>query len=42
LTIIVVGDRAKIEKPLRDLKLGEIQIVPIETVMGPVPVIPAN
>jgi len=42
LTIIVVGDRAKIEKPIRDLKLGETQIVPLDTVMGPVPVIPAS
>lgn len=37
LTLVVVGDRAKIEAGLRGLNLGEIQILTVDDVLGPVP-----
>jgi zinc protease len=37
LAIVVVGDRAKVEQPLRDLGLGSVKVMSIEDVMGPAP-----
>jgi zinc protease len=37
LAIVIVGDRATIEKPLRALNLGTIQILTVDDVMGPAP-----
>lgn len=37
VVIVIVGDRAVIEKPLRALNLGEIRILTVEDVMGPAP-----
>ena len=37
LAIIVVGDRAAIEEPLKKLELGPIRNLSIEDVMGPAP-----
>jgi len=37
LVIIIVGDREKIEKGIRDLNLGEIKNVTIEDILGPKP-----
>ena len=37
LAIVIVGDRATIEKPLRAMNLGTIQILSVDDVMGPAP-----
>jgi zinc protease len=37
LAVVVVGDRATIEAPVRALELGEVKTLTIEDVMGPVP-----
>jgi zinc protease len=36
MAIVVVGDRAVIEKPLRALRLGEVRIVTTDEIFGPV------
>ncbi len=42
LSIVAVGDLSKIEKPVRDLKLGDVKILALDDVMGPAPVIEAQ
>ncbi len=37
MLVVVVGDRAVIEQSLRELKLGEMEILSIEDVLGPPP-----
>ncbi|MEO6325617.1 MAG: pitrilysin family protein [Thermoanaerobaculia bacterium] len=37
LAIVIVGDRATIEKPLQALKLGTFQVLSVDDVMGPAP-----
>lgn len=37
LVIVIVGDRAKIEAPLRALHLGDIRIVTPDDILGPTP-----
>ena len=37
IVIVVVGDRPKIEAPLRALELGALEILTVEDVMGPAP-----
>ena len=37
LAIVIVGDRATIEKPLQALNLGTIQVLSVDDVMGPAP-----
>jgi predicted Zn-dependent peptidase len=39
LALVVVGDRAKVEAPLRALKLGEIRNLTVDEVMGKAPAI---
>ena len=39
MALIVVGDRSKIEAPLRALKLGKTKVLSIDDVMGPAPTI---
>jgi zinc protease len=39
MAIIVVGDRKMIEKGVRGLNLGPIQIMTVEQVLGKVPVV---
>jgi zinc protease len=39
MTIVVVGDRAKVEAGIRALKLGDLTVKSIEGVLGPVPVV---
>lgn len=38
LAIVVVGDRARIEESIRALNLGEITVLTVDDVLGPVPV----
>jgi hypothetical protein len=35
--LVVVGDRAKVEAPLRALNLGELKLLTVEDVMGKPP-----
>ena len=37
IALIMVGDRAKVEGPLRELKIGKIKNLTVEDVMGPAP-----
>jgi len=37
MAVIVVGDLSKIEKGIRALKLGEIKILKVDDILGPVP-----
>ena len=37
LALVVVGDRAKVEAPLRALKLGELKNLSVDDVMGKAP-----
>jgi zinc protease len=37
VAIVVVGDRAKVEAPVRALKLGDVKTLTVEDVMGPPP-----
>ena len=37
IVIVVVGDRAKVEAPLRALELGVLEVLTVEDVMGPAP-----
>ena len=37
VALVVVGDRAKVEAPLRALKLGSLKTLTIDEVMGPAP-----
>ncbi len=37
IVIVVVGDRSKVEAPLRALELGKLEVLTIEDVMGPAP-----
>lgn len=37
VAIAVVGDRAKVEAPLRALKLGDLTVLSLDEVMGPAP-----
>ena len=37
LALVVVGDRAKVEAPLRALGLGELRNLTVDDVMGPAP-----
>jgi zinc protease len=37
IAIVVVGDRSKVEAPLRALKLGTVRNLTVEDVMGPAP-----
>jgi zinc protease len=37
VAIVVVGDRSKVEAPVRALKLGEVKTLTVEDVMGPPP-----
>jgi hypothetical protein len=39
LAVVVVGDRAKVEAPLRSLNLGTIKNLSIDDVMGKAPTI---
>jgi zinc protease len=39
MTIVVVGDRAKVEAGIRALGLGEVTVKSIQDVLGPVPVV---
>ena len=39
IVFVVVGDRSKIEAPLRALELGEMKVLSIDDVMGPAPTI---
>ena len=39
MAFIIVGDREKIEKGVRDLKLGSIKMMTIEDVLGKPPVL---
>jgi predicted Zn-dependent peptidase len=39
MTVVVVGDRAKVEEGVRGLKLGTLEIRSIVDVLGPVPVV---
>lgn len=39
MTIVVVGDRAKVEAGIRALDLGDLTVRSIEDVLGPVPVV---
>jgi hypothetical protein len=35
--LVVVGDRAKVEAPLRALNLGEVKLLTVDDVMGKAP-----
>ena len=37
IVLVVVGDRSKVEAPLRALDLGKIEVLTVEEVMGPAP-----
>jgi zinc protease len=37
IAIVVVGDRSKVEAPLRTLNLGQVRNLTVEDVMGPAP-----
>jgi len=37
VVIVVVGDRSKVEAPLRALGLGKLEVLTVEDVMGPAP-----
>jgi zinc protease len=39
MAVVVVGDRAKIETGVRDLKLGSMEVMTIEEVLGKAPVL---
>jgi predicted Zn-dependent peptidase len=39
IALVVVGDRSKVEAPLRALKLGPVDVLTVEDVMGPAPAI---
>jgi predicted Zn-dependent peptidase len=39
LAIVVVGDRAKAEQPLRELGVGPVKVMSVQDVMGPAPTI---
>jgi zinc protease len=39
MTIVVVGDRSRVEAGIRALKLGDLTVKSIEDVLGPVPVV---
>jgi predicted Zn-dependent peptidase len=39
LAIVVVGDRARIEEQVRELELGPVEILEVEDVLDPVPVL---
>jgi zinc protease len=39
IVIVVVGDRSKVEAPLRALGLGTVEVLTVENVMGPAPII---
>jgi predicted Zn-dependent peptidase len=39
MTIVVVGDRSKVEAGIRALKLGDLTLKSIQDVLGPVPVV---
>ncbi len=38
VAIVVVGDRARVEAGIRELGLGEVRVLSVEDVLGPVPV----
>lgn len=42
VAVVLVGDRAKIEAGVRALRLGPIETLTVEQVLGPVPVVAAN
>ncbi|HEX9611163.1 MAG TPA: pitrilysin family protein [Gemmatimonadales bacterium] len=42
VTVVLVGDRSKIEAGVRALRLGSIQTLTVEQVLGPVPVVAVN
>ena len=37
MAVVVVGDRSKVEAPIRALNLGPIKTLTVEDVMGPAP-----
>jgi len=37
IALVVVGDRSKVEAPLRALRLGTVRTLTVEDVMGPAP-----
>jgi zinc protease len=39
MVFVVVGDRATVEGPLRALKLGELEVLSVDGVMGPAPAV---
>jgi predicted Zn-dependent peptidase len=39
IALVVVGDRSKVETPLRELGLGRLQVLSVEDVMGPTPAV---
>jgi zinc protease len=39
IALVVVGDRSKVEAPLRALNLGPVDVLTVEDVMGPAPAI---
>jgi predicted Zn-dependent peptidase len=42
VTVVLVGDRSKIEAGVRALRLGQVQTLTVEQVLGPVPVVAVN